>query len=155
MIIIKPLKFMLSKKLSKLILIGGIGALINSVAFFFVSDFYDTYFGIFFYFTHSVITILAGYFLLKQKKQGEKLLMISFYIFILSLFIPAPFLTLDGDSMKASLFIATIVFSALAVLTGFLIFVPVFTTIFIFSVFRGSFKILKRYYLNKNNKIIN
>jgi hypothetical protein len=138
---------MLSKKLSKFILIGGMGALINSIVFTFLfKTAYDNFFGPIFYFIHSLVTILAGYFLLKRNKIGVILLIISFFLFVLALFIPAPFLNLhDGKGPMIediSLFSYTILVSALVSILLYPIFVPVFTIIFLFSVVLGVVMLL-------------
>jgi len=130
---------MLSKKLSRLILIGGIGALINSIMYISSSnDFDNVFFAPVFYFIHSFVTILAGYFLLKQKKTGVVFLIISFFLFVLALFIPEP-----GDS----LFFTTIVLSMGGIIIPTLLFIPIFTGIFLFSVSRGAVVLFKKYVL--------
>jgi hypothetical protein len=147
---------MLSKKLSKLILIGGIGAFINSVVFTFLfNKAYDVYFGPIFYFVHSFVTILAGYFLLKRSKLGVIFLITSFVLFVLALFIPAPFLNLHdykGQIENTSLFSYTILVSITVVVLVIFFFVPIFTAIFLFSVGKGTIIIFKKYISKKVKK---
>ncbi len=124
---------MLSKSWGKFLLLGGIGAFINSIMFIFFSDFIDERVFLFsFHIIHSSITIWAGYLFLKRKESGVFFLILSVSMFFFSIVIPVTSQGSGGQAVYTPLFFVTFIISVFANMSY--PFVIIFSLLFLLSV---------------------
>jgi hypothetical protein len=134
-----------AKKLAKYLIYGGIFALINTIVFMLIQKELLNHITksvnilSIFYLSHSLITILAGFLLLKSKKIGLILLYVAFIFIIMAGFIKPQETIMNniGGVEQPAMFILpfTLMISIYAVFTGFLIFIPILTLLFLISIF--------------------